>query len=286
MYCTRCGTENHDNNYRCTNCQEILQQFPAQVAPQNRNSNSPVAIVIAVVAVMMVFVIAILGAILFPVFARAREAARKANCQTNLKQIGCALNMYCTDNNDVLPSSAIGTGSKTWEAQRFIEFARGRGNCSPQSGQPGCWNIALSRYIPKPDTFYCAGDSNRSVANSPVSYYWKAAMDYAWYQGFQKSGSYYFRCDQGVVYEHNGWHWGAQRNGLVDGVPVNWLFMDGHVQAKQIQSSGYTNTENPPSPLPASGIGEPAWYNYDYTKLQGPTTDKLWNPQTYGDFLP
>ncbi len=36
----------------------------------------------------MIAIIAILAAILFPVFAKAREAARKATCQSNLKQIG------------------------------------------------------------------------------------------------------------------------------------------------------------------------------------------------------
>jgi len=46
---------------------------------------------------VVIAIIAILAAILFPVFARARESARNANCQSNLKQIGSALNMYAQD---------------------------------------------------------------------------------------------------------------------------------------------------------------------------------------------
>lgn len=48
---------------------------------------------------VVIAIIAILAAILFPVFAQAREAARKASCQSNLKQIGAAAMMYATDND-------------------------------------------------------------------------------------------------------------------------------------------------------------------------------------------
>jgi len=46
---------------------------------------------------VVIAIIAILAAILFPVFARAREKARQASCVSNLKQIGLALRMYCQD---------------------------------------------------------------------------------------------------------------------------------------------------------------------------------------------
>jgi len=46
---------------------------------------------------VVIAIIAILAAILFPVFAQAREAARKASCQSNLKQLGTAAAMYSQD---------------------------------------------------------------------------------------------------------------------------------------------------------------------------------------------
>ena len=46
---------------------------------------------------VVIAIIAILAAILFPVFARAREKARTASCQSNLKQIGIAMAMYRND---------------------------------------------------------------------------------------------------------------------------------------------------------------------------------------------
>jgi len=46
---------------------------------------------------VVIAIIAILAAILFPVFARAREKARQASCQSNLKQLGLAMHMYLSD---------------------------------------------------------------------------------------------------------------------------------------------------------------------------------------------
>ncbi|MFA7373675.1 MAG: prepilin-type N-terminal cleavage/methylation domain-containing protein, partial [bacterium] len=46
---------------------------------------------------VVIAIIALLAAILFPVFSRARESARGAQCQSNLKQIGAASLMYAQD---------------------------------------------------------------------------------------------------------------------------------------------------------------------------------------------
>src|SRR5438093_3030967 len=46
---------------------------------------------------VVIAIIAILAAILFPVFARARENARRASCQSNLKQIGLGMEQYKQD---------------------------------------------------------------------------------------------------------------------------------------------------------------------------------------------
>jgi prepilin-type N-terminal cleavage/methylation domain-containing protein/prepilin-type processing-associated H-X9-DG protein len=61
---------------------------------------------------VVIAIIAILAAILFPVFARARAKARQAKCQSNLKQLGLAFLMYTTDNDEMLPAWGYGdTGS-------------------------------------------------------------------------------------------------------------------------------------------------------------------------------
>jgi len=52
---------------------------------------------------VVIAIIAILAAILFPVFARARENARRASCQSNLKQIGLGILQYVQDYDDRYP---------------------------------------------------------------------------------------------------------------------------------------------------------------------------------------
>ena len=55
---------------------------------------------------VVIAIIAILAAILFPVFARAREKARQASCQSNLKQLALAYQMYVQDYDERLPAIA------------------------------------------------------------------------------------------------------------------------------------------------------------------------------------
>ncbi|HAZ62666.1 MAG TPA: hypothetical protein DCZ72_03515 [Armatimonadetes bacterium] len=53
---------------------------------------------------VVIAIIAILAAILFPVFAKAREKARQASCLSNLKQIGLALMQYAQDYDETYPA--------------------------------------------------------------------------------------------------------------------------------------------------------------------------------------
>ena len=52
---------------------------------------------------VVIAIIAILAAILFPVFQEAREKARQTACASNLKQLGLAFQMYSQDNDEMLP---------------------------------------------------------------------------------------------------------------------------------------------------------------------------------------
>jgi prepilin-type N-terminal cleavage/methylation domain-containing protein/prepilin-type processing-associated H-X9-DG protein len=55
---------------------------------------------------VVIAIIAILAAILFPVFAQAREKARQISCLSNMKQVGLALHLYAQDYDETLPPSA------------------------------------------------------------------------------------------------------------------------------------------------------------------------------------
>src|SRR6187397_1320782 len=70
---------------------------------------------------VVIAIIAILAAILFPVFAQAREAARKASCLSNMKQIGLALQQYSSDYDGLFPPSQLPSSGAnvSWPTMSF-----------------------------------------------------------------------------------------------------------------------------------------------------------------------
>ncbi len=62
---------------------------------------------------VVIAIIAILAAILFPVFGRARERARQTACLSNMNQMGKALMMYVQDYDERLPANWVETGSSS-----------------------------------------------------------------------------------------------------------------------------------------------------------------------------
>ena len=68
---------------------------------------------------VVIAIIAILAAILFPVFAKAREKARQITCASNKKQLGLALVQYIQDNDERMPGVLAGTHQQGWSSAMY-----------------------------------------------------------------------------------------------------------------------------------------------------------------------
>jgi len=93
---------------------------------------------------VVVAIIAVLAAILFPVFARARENARRSSCMSNEKQLGLGTLMYSQDYDERLPP-----------------YSSGQYN----SNVKGNWMDMIYPYVKNDQVFFCpSGTSTQSVA--------------------------------------------------------------------------------------------------------------------------
>lgn len=111
---------------------------------------------------VVIAIIALLAAILFPAFARARENARRASCQSNMKQIGLGFMQYSQDYDERLPVNTYG--------DRAAESVSGKAfdECKNTTNVAGCidaWDELISPYAgiqvdltKSPAVFACPSD--------------------------------------------------------------------------------------------------------------------------------
>jgi prepilin-type N-terminal cleavage/methylation domain-containing protein/prepilin-type processing-associated H-X9-DG protein len=114
---------------------------------------------------VVIAIIGILAAMVFPVFARARESARKAVCLSNVKNIALAIQMYLADNNDTLPpyetrqevldyfDSMPGGGQDNWDDLSLVD-----GHCvyaRKQNNPYLRWPVILDEYTKNRDVWRC-----------------------------------------------------------------------------------------------------------------------------------
>lgn len=99
---------------------------------------------------VVIAIIAILAAILFPVFAQAKEAAKKTQCLSNTKQIGTAIHLYIGDADDVLPPAYV------------YRNPYSPGNLDATGIEH--WSGIMQPYIKNWNMFACPSDSKNGLA--------------------------------------------------------------------------------------------------------------------------
>jgi prepilin-type N-terminal cleavage/methylation domain-containing protein/prepilin-type processing-associated H-X9-DG protein len=116
---------------------------------------------------VVIAIIAILASILFPVFARARENARRSSCQSNLKQIGLGVMQYTQDYDEKYPffddtTSAASSPGTSWDP------------FSVSAGNPG---TEIYPYVKNWQIFRCPSTSDYTATTEiKTSYMWNGVL--------------------------------------------------------------------------------------------------------------
>ena len=182
---------------------------------------------------VVIAIIAILAAILFPVFARARENARKSNCQSNLKQLGLGFQQYKQDFDE------------TWPAQYWVS---GTG-WQPTIG----WGGELAPYLKNTGIFICPSRRTDTVC----SYIYNNGM-----LNQRADALITAPADLATLADStgNGW-WGidgitqSYHNGSPDNCRIKDMHMDG---ANLLYCDGHVKWQ-------ASTSYKPSWWNPGWT---------------------
>jgi len=117
---------------------------------------------------VVIAIIAILAAILFPVFARARENARRASCMSNMKQIGLGVMMYAQDYDGAYLT--------------HVDASVGNAKLWPQIIQP---------YVKSLEVFDCPSQNFKFTNDGNATDYYNSAADVSYGYNYWLSRYYY-----------------------------------------------------------------------------------------------
>ncbi len=118
---------------------------------------------------VVIAIIAILAAILFPVFAQAREKARQISCLSNVKELGTSIMMYVQDYDELFPLAI------TWGI--------------PPGSSWGVWSDRIQPYMKSWDIMYCPSGGPRLIAA------WDLGPQYEWWANWRWFVQYGFNVD-------------------------------------------------------------------------------------------
>lgn len=121
---------------------------------------------------VVIAIISILASILFPVFARARENARRASCQSNLKQIALGIAMYTQDYDEKFPYHVSGylngsyAGALTQTDPNMPGYKFTTGTDSPNNGKYISWMDSIYPYVKSIQIYICPSGADLQTYGS------------------------------------------------------------------------------------------------------------------------
>lgn len=209
--------------------------FNGRMAPRNAGKPALKIGFTLIELLVVIAIIALLAAILFPVFARARENARRSSCQSNLKQVGLGIAQYTQDYDERMPN--LGTD----------DYA-----------PTGYWQAAIMPYIKSTQLFSCPSNTSTNYASTKegvnfTNHYSANALGNVYNPGPQdNAGTFNGFKNRGFVianflspstticvfeYRGNNFFTTPDQSWAVDGLFAghlntgNYLFVDGHVKS-------------------------------------------------------
>ncbi|MGQ9731740.1 MAG: DUF1559 family PulG-like putative transporter [Candidatus Zipacnadales bacterium] len=176
---------------------------------------------------VVIAIIAILAAILFPVFARAREKARAASCQSNLKQIALGVLMYNQDYDERWPhnswqDSSIPYRQTATTAYKTYPYVKNQQlwACPSRGALGGCNDPPRQPWMPYPErcsygynNWVCNGQTDANIP-APAELFMAMDAQNWWNDGCQNAIR--------LCHRHNEMG--------------NFAFADGHVKARKSRS--------------------------------------------------
>ncbi len=172
---------------------------------------------------VVIAIIAILAAILFPVFARAREKARQSSCMNNLKQIGLATMMYVQDYDEMFPIDWYRAQSAdtchTWCAMTLPTLE------------------SINAYVKNRQIWVCPNDKTRDPWTSSMTplqgqrriSYWNMLHRFRDLSTIQRPA------EENLFYDHiNSWAAWTTNHGTGPDTPVHVCYVDGHVKVQMM----------------------------------------------------
>jgi prepilin-type N-terminal cleavage/methylation domain-containing protein/prepilin-type processing-associated H-X9-DG protein len=207
---------------------------------------------------VVIAIIAILAAILFPVFAKAREKARQTSCLNNIKQLSLGMIMYAQDYDETFTS--IGYANDLWYDASLGAF-NSNNQANPSAGQNyHGWATVILPYIKNTQIYLCPSWSSSvygvayglpthtpNAAGTALTNFFAVSQSMG---AFQQPASTIMMSEKGPgggnqYLLSNGYY--AGRASHNDG--GNVAFIDGHAKWFKFESG------NLPAPWPAANAG-------------------------------
>jgi prepilin-type processing-associated H-X9-DG protein/prepilin-type N-terminal cleavage/methylation domain-containing protein len=197
-------------------------------------------------------ILAALAAVVLPVTGRAREAGRRTVCQSNLRQIGLAIQQYVQDNDGTYPLQM---------------------SVRDDGGVPTAfsWQQAISPYVRNRQVFHCPGQPAGSLYNEHYSYNGRRlntfipkrpkATVYGTHEaGLPDAATTWLNVDSGFITPDGVYHHlrevsetscGRRFTGsTLHAGGGNYSFLDGHVKWLTPEAMGEVECRNGPTPFP------------------------------------